>query len=103
MFLQAETLVGDLIDKEKACWKTEVLDALFLPHEAEEIKKIPLSSHLPTDKQILACSHNGVFTVRSLIGWLVRCQGLGISVPVQMKAEIGSSGQKFGGSKFRTK
>ena len=71
MFLQVETLVGDLIDKEKACWKTEVIDALFLPHEAEEIKKIPLSSHLPTDKQIWACSHNGVFTVQSAY-WVAR-------------------------------
>ena len=63
--------MGDLIDKEKACWKTEVIDALFLPHEAEEIKKIPLSSHLPTDKQIWACSHNGVFTVQSAC-WVAR-------------------------------
>ena len=50
MFLQVETMVSDLIDRDKACWKMEAIDALFLPHEAEEIKKIPLSSHLLADK-----------------------------------------------------
>ena len=58
-------MVSELIDKEKASWKTEVVDTLFLPHEAEVIKSIPLSAHLPTDKQVWACSSNGVFTVRS--------------------------------------
>ena len=50
MFLQAKALVCDLIDQEKACWKTKAIDALLLPHEAEEIKKISLSTHLPADK-----------------------------------------------------
>ena len=71
MFLQAETLVCDLIDKEKACWKTEIMDALFLLHDVEKTKKIPLSSHLPTDKQIWACSPNGLFTVCSAY-WVAR-------------------------------
>lgn len=65
MFLQSETLVCDLIDREKACWKTEANDALFLPHEAEEIKKIPFSTYLLADKQIWACSPNGLFIVCS--------------------------------------
>ena len=63
MFLQAEMLVCDLIYWEKAYWKIEAIDALLLPHEAEEIKKIPPSSRLPTDKQIWACGPNGLFTV----------------------------------------
>ena len=71
MFLQAKTLVCDLIDREKACQKTKAIDALFLPHEVEEIKKIPLSIHLPVDKQICACSPNGLFTVRSAY-WVAR-------------------------------
>ena len=49
MFLHGQTMVSELIDKEKACWKTEVVDALFLPHEAEVVKSIPLSVHLPAD------------------------------------------------------
>lgn len=65
IFLQAQTKVSELIDKENASWKSEVVDALFLPHEAEVIKSIPLSVHLLMDKQVWACSSNGVFTVRS--------------------------------------
>ena len=53
--------VGKLIDKEKASWKVGVVDALFLPHEAEAIKAIPISSNLPEDKQIWAWSTNGAF------------------------------------------
>ena len=42
-----------------------MVDALFLPHKAKVIKSIPLSVHLSTDKQVWACSSNGVFTERS--------------------------------------
>ena len=45
-------MVSELIDKENASWKLEVVDALFLPHEIEVIKSIPLSVHLPTNKQV---------------------------------------------------
>mgnify|MGYP003766641319 CR=1 FL=1 len=38
---------------------------MFLPHEAELIKSIPLSSRLPEDKLIWALSPNGQFSVRS--------------------------------------
>ena len=65
MFMHDQTMVSELIDKENASWKTEVVDALFLPHEAEVIKSIPLSVHLSADKQVWACSSNGVFTARS--------------------------------------
>ena len=65
MFMQAQTMVSELIDKENASWKSEVVDALFLPHEVEVIKSIPLSVHLLANKQVWACSSNGVFMVRS--------------------------------------
>ena len=43
-----------------------MIDAFFfLPHEVEVIKSIPLSMHLPTDKQVWACSSKGVFTVHN--------------------------------------
>ena len=74
LFLHAETMVCDLIDRDHACWKTGAVDTLFLPHEAEEIKKIPLSSCLPADRQIWACSPNGVFNVRSAY-WVAREMG----------------------------
>ena len=42
--------VGELLNKEEASWQVDVVDALFLLHEAEVIKVIPISSHLPEDK-----------------------------------------------------
>ena len=53
--------VGELIDKEEALWKVGVVDALFLPHEVEAIKAIPISTNMPEDKQIWTWSTNGVF------------------------------------------
>lgn len=57
--------MSELINKEDASWKMEGIDALFLPHKAKTIKSIPLSAHLPVDKQIWACNSNGVFSVLS--------------------------------------
>ena len=53
-----------MINREKASWKADVADAMFLPHEAKVIKFIPISSHLPEDKQIWAWTNNGVFSVK---------------------------------------
>ena len=63
LFLHADTWVCELINKEEATWKNKVLDALFLPHEVEVIKSIPLSSWFPSDIQIWAHNSNGVFSV----------------------------------------
>lgn len=57
--------VSELINFETASWKSVVLDVLFLLHEAEAIKSIPLSSRLPNDKLIWPASLNGLFSVRS--------------------------------------
>ncbi|KAK9984589.1 hypothetical protein SO802_034114 [Lithocarpus litseifolius] len=42
-----------------------VIEALFLPHEVDVIKSIPISSRLPPDKLIWTETRNGLFTVRS--------------------------------------
>ena len=41
------------------------VDALFLPHEVEVIKAIPISNNLPEDKQIWAWSTNGAFSIKN--------------------------------------
>ncbi|XP_075644363.1 uncharacterized protein LOC142615512 [Castanea sativa] len=64
-FLHANTCVSELIDLENASWKSTVIDALFLPREAETIKSIPLSSRLPGDRLIWAMSSNVQFSVHS--------------------------------------
>ena len=66
MFLQADILVQELINEDTTEWKSSVIDALFLPHEADIIKSIPISSRLPPDKLIWTETRNGLFTVRSV-------------------------------------
>lgn len=51
-----------------ASWKINFLDALFLPYEADVIKRIPISSCLPADKLIWAKASNGKFSVKSAYG-----------------------------------
>lgn len=65
LFLSVDTRVRELINREEATWKTEVLNVLFLPHEADLISRIPLSSWMPADRQIWALTSNGMFSVRS--------------------------------------
>ncbi|KAL0003498.1 hypothetical protein SO802_017279 [Lithocarpus litseifolius] len=65
LFMPADLRVSELISKEPVGWKMQVIDALFLPHEADTIKCIPLSTHLPPDKLIWAATTNGSFSVRS--------------------------------------
>ena len=64
-FMHQDTRVSELIDNATASWKSSILDVLFLPHEAEMIKGIPLSSRLPADKLIWAEASDGKFSVKS--------------------------------------
>ena len=65
LFMPQDMKVGELIDKEKASCKVGVVDALFLPHKAEAIKAILISSNLLEDKQIWAWSTNGTFSIKN--------------------------------------
>ena len=65
MFLCADMKVVDLIGSSTAKWKSEVIDSLFIAHEAELIKSIPLSATLPIDKIVWAETTNENFTVKS--------------------------------------
>ena len=65
LFLDPDTRVCELIMPESDSWNSEVIDALFYPHEAEVIKGLPLSARCPSVKIIWAASSNGLFSVRS--------------------------------------
>lgn len=65
LFLDPDSRVGELITAEETSWNFEAISALFMPHEAEVIRSIPLSIRLPEDKLIWALSFNGLFSVRS--------------------------------------
>lgn len=58
-------LGGGANQQRQACWKTEVINNLFLPHKAEMIRGIPISSRMLADKQIWALDSNGIFMVKS--------------------------------------
>lgn len=63
--LQEDTWVEVLIDANTGTWKQEVLNQVFLAHEAEIISGIALSSNMQDDKQIWAPTTTGLFSVRS--------------------------------------
>ena len=64
LFMHADIRVSKLISHEPVGWKVQVIDTLFLPHEVDIIKSIPLSTNSPPDKLIWATT-NGLFSVRS--------------------------------------
>lgn len=64
--LQSDARVEELTDPENGERKTELIQRIFSPHEADIICGIALSSHLPDDKQIWASTANGRFSVRSV-------------------------------------
>ena len=72
LFMPHDMKVGELINEEETSWKADAIDALFVPHEAEVIKAIPINSHLPKNKLIWAWSNNGVFSVKN--AYWVACQ-----------------------------
>ena len=65
LFLHEDTQVGELIDTDAMCWKFSVVDFIFLPHEAEAIKSIPLSVCFPSDRLVWAKTANGKFIAKS--------------------------------------
>jgi ribonuclease HI len=59
------TYVRQLIDEQSNTWKEGVVKSLFMPHEAEAILGIPLSSKHPSDTAVWGGTKNGVYSVRS--------------------------------------
>ena len=52
LVLPLDATVDVLIDAEAGEWKKELVQRLFLPHEAEVIQGIAWSSRLPEDRQV---------------------------------------------------
>ena len=65
LFMHEDTQVQELIDTFTVSWKKSIIDTLFLPHEAEAIKGIPIRSQFSANKLIWIEMQNGIFSVRS--------------------------------------
>ena len=63
--LQEGSQVSSLIDQTLCTWKEDVVRNTFLPHEAEVILGIPLSSFPTEDRRVWSATANGLFSVRS--------------------------------------
>ena len=63
--LGSQALVFDLIYSDTAKWKYDLVHQIFVPHEADIILGLPLSSTLPADTLIWSTTPNGKFSVRS--------------------------------------
>ena len=103
LFLHVETRVSELISQDSATWRTPIIDAVFLPHEADLIKSIPLSLHLPDDKLEWAGTSNGLFSVHSAYKVAVeesRPSNTGTSLDSSRNHRFGSF---FGAYKYLTK
>lgn len=60
-----EMRVAELIDHELHCWRTELIDGIFLPCEAKRIKALPLSLVSTSDWIYWPMNHNGVYSLKS--------------------------------------
>lgn len=61
----SERRVSELIDVDTSCWKTWLIDTLFLPFEAQSIKSIPLCVVSLLDYLYWPRERNGVYLVTS--------------------------------------
>ena len=64
-FLGCNAKVSVLIDHNKNSWIDEVVDHIFLPHEASLIKAIPLSIDVCEDNLFWCRNNNGIYSVKS--------------------------------------
>ena len=60
-----DTRVSSLTDQDRFAWKESLVKELFLPHEADMILGIPLSSRRPLDRIAWAPTPSGIFTTSS--------------------------------------
>uniref|UniRef100_A0A2N9H5H6 CCHC-type domain-containing protein n=1 Tax=Fagus sylvatica TaxID=28930 RepID=A0A2N9H5H6_FAGSY len=69
--LKENATVDSLIDRDTMQWRSELLDRVFLPRDAEVIRAIPLSARQPRDCLIWAGTKKGIFTVKSAYDMLL--------------------------------
>ena len=77
--IEPETKVSSLINHELGVWKAEIVERLFLPHEAAVILGIPLSNRLPYDNISWGLTPNGDFSTKSAYNLIVALDNNGVA------------------------
>lgn len=70
--LDGNLKVAALMSSDKACWNEQLVDSLFLPHEAQQIKAIPLCLVPQSDYLYWSAEKNGIYSVKS--GYKLLCE-----------------------------
>lgn len=65
IILSKDAKVKELIDQDTKCWKTSLINDIFMADEAEKICQLPLSMYIQEDKLIWRGTNSGEFTVWS--------------------------------------
>ncbi|KAL0016437.1 hypothetical protein SO802_003506 [Lithocarpus litseifolius] len=71
--LPPNATVNSLINHDIGEWKSEIVQANFLPHEAATILSIPLSERTPPDRITWSLTPSGQFSTSSAYKMLVAC------------------------------
>lgn len=85
--LHEDARVEELIEASNRTWKQDVLKQVFLPHKAESINRMALSSNPQDDKQIWAPISTGLFSVRSAY-WVAMEVSKGCTVGVSNDSDL---------------
>lgn len=64
--------VSALFNPDSRCWDSELLDGLFVPHEASMIKSIPIGQSNVEDKLFWPFVKSGVYSVKSGYQFLLK-------------------------------
>lgn len=59
------TMVHELIEHQRNCWKRQVVEQMFQPQETDQIMQIPINLHNSRDQLIWSRERKGIFTVKS--------------------------------------
>ena len=69
--LEENATVDKLINRDTMQWRSDLLDQVFLPRDAEVIRAIPLSARQPRDCLIWTGTKKGIFIVKSAYDMLL--------------------------------
>ena len=94
--------VSSLIGPDRVAWRTEVVQQLFLPHEADMILGIPLSSRRPDDRIICHSHHLVCLHLEVLINYWFLVISLLVQVD-QIRTTRKNSGKVSGSFGYPTK